>query len=368
MAIHGSLKEMNVLETLQLVGAQRRSTTLRFTRGNEAISLHLREGQLLAYSVVTGDAREPFLDALVALGHASPVDTIELRRCVKDEGQDPWTLALHIPHLQRTTCAAVYQAVLEATLDRLVLWDRGNFTMHPLGLTTQAFDPSIAIDTLLLDTMRRLDELAAWREGEFAPTAVPCLADEGARGTIEAAAPDAIARAVLRQMDGRKNIEEIVRAMPLGDHAVYQVIVEGYEQGLVRILSYREAPAAAPQPAVVQPREFTGSGVATLVVLAGVAALAAVGSTVMRERILLERHAARARDVQWAEADVERALEACRFRTGAYPGSLSDLAASGVPLPRDAARSWSYQSHGERYALDPVLPGNQPPPGDAQDR
>jgi hypothetical protein len=244
--------------------------------------------------------------------------------------------------------------VLEAVLDDLVLWDRGTFTMHPLGLTTQAFDPPIAIDTLLLDTMRRLDELAAWREGEFAPEAVPCLVDEGARSAIEAPAGDPIARAVLRQVDGRKSIEEIVRAIPLGAYAVYQVIADSYEQGQLQILTYRGGrPAAAPPPVAIPSRVRTTSVAASAILFASLACLAILSAVVLRERILEDRASSRAAAVLWAEADVERALEAYRYGHGAYPASLGDVTKSGIPLPRDAESHWAYRSEGSTFTLAP---------------
>ena len=64
MPIQGSLRDLSVIETLQLVGSQRKTVSLRFATEEEEVVLHVREGLLTSIRATRADHREPFIDAL----------------------------------------------------------------------------------------------------------------------------------------------------------------------------------------------------------------------------------------------------------------------------------------------------------------
>jgi hypothetical protein len=342
MPIQGSLRDLSVIETLQLVGNQRKTVSLRLATEEDEVVLHFREGLLTSIRAIQGGRREPFLDALVALGHISPSEALPLSAQVWEEGRDPWIVACEVPHLERGTCERVFLGVTEALLDRILLWDRGHFAMLPPASAEAVFRPGLAMDNILLDAMRRLDELAAWKQGDFPASAIPFLASGGDL----VVSSDPLRRAVLRQVDGRRSIREIVEATRLGEHETYATIADGVQGGSIHLLS--RPVAAAPQAPT---REILRRSPA-LAVLLLILLLVATSSWVDK-RLSIDQgpwHEARAR---WEEIDLRRLIEVHRYRTGSYPRELGGMERSGVDIPRSMTERWFYQMDGASYRLIP---------------
>jgi hypothetical protein len=340
MPMQGSLRDLSVIETLQLVGSQRKTVSLRFATEEEEVVLHFREGLLRSIRATQGSRREPFIDALVALGHISPSDALPLSAQVWEEGRDPWIVVREVPHLERETCERVFLGVTEALLDRILLWDRGHFSMLPPAPAEPVFKPGLAMDNILLDAMRRLDELAAWKQGEFPPSAIPFLASGGEL----VVSSDPLRRAVLRQVDGRRSIREIVEATRLGEHETYSTIADGVQAGSIQILS-RPVAAAPHAPTREILRRSPALAVLLLILL-----LVATSSWVDK-RLSIDQgpwHEARAR---WEEIDLRRLIEVHRYRTGSYPKDLGEVERSGIDIPRSTAQRWFYQLDGATYRL-----------------
>jgi hypothetical protein len=342
MPVQGSLRDLSVIETLQLVGNQRKSVSVRFSADAEVVVLNFHEGLLTSARVTQGTRREPFIDALIVLGHISPSDALPLSAAVLEQGRDPWVVAQEVPHLDRETCERVFLGVTEAILDRILLWDRGHFSMLPASPSAAVFTPGLSIDNLLLDAMRRLDEVAAWKHGDFPPSAIPFISAEG----DVVVSSDPIRRAVLRQIDGRRTIQQIAEATRLGEYETYQTIAEGVQGGSIQILN-RPMPAAAPSPAREILRRSPALAVLLLILL-----LVATSSWVGR-RLSIDQgpwHEARTR---WEEIDLRRLIEVHRYRTGSYPKSLAAMESAGLEIKRSTEERWFYQPDGDAYRLIP---------------
>jgi hypothetical protein len=346
MPIQGSLQDMSVLEAVQLVGTQRKSTTLVLESKQDEVHLHFREGLLVSSHRKGGGQGEPFLDAMVALGHLSPSEAMSISQQIVDHGRDLWRVALEMEHLTRETCEQVYRQATEATLDRVLLWEEGHFALLPTAQIEYVFDPGISVDSLLLDAMRRIDELASWKQGQLAPEVVPCL--EGLEENYVSSDP--IRRAVLRQVDGRRTLAEIVEATRLGEYEIYSAISEGAEAGWVQLL----------RP--TQPREMTAPPVPVvlrrvpaMMILVGFLAVAVVsiwfGQTGKREtRGWSESRA------QWEELDLRRQIEVHRFRHGSYPANLDVLEPFSGQKPASWTLRWRYKSDDRAYTLTQKTP------------
>ena len=90
--------------------------------------------------------------------------------------------------------------------------------------------PDLALSTqnLLLEGIRRMDELAYFREKIPTPAAIPCLRD----GAPQTPPPEEHPRIVLALCDGMRSADDIARDSKLGEfdatHALYQLIQSGY--------------------------------------------------------------------------------------------------------------------------------------------
>src|SRR5262249_493277 len=90
--------------------------------------------------------------------------------------------------------------------------------------------PDLALSTqnLLLEGIRRMDELAYFREKIPSPSAIPCIRS----GAPQAQPPEEHPRIVLALCDGMRSADDIARESKLGEfdatHALYQLIQSGY--------------------------------------------------------------------------------------------------------------------------------------------
>jgi len=358
MPVQGSLRDLSALEVVQLIGAQRKTVALKIESDDSSVFFHFRDGLLVAAHPRKPRSGVAFVETLVGLGHIAPADGIRLVETSRSEERDLWTLALEIAHLDRETLETVYLRALEAQLDRVLLWEQGKFSMLPPGGVDELIRPGIPVDMLLVDAMRRLDELAAWKQGDLPPRAVPTL-----HGPDEwHSSPDPLRRAVARQIDGRRTIAEVAAATRLGEHDVYETIAAGVEGGWIQILAPAAVTEASPRfetvDAVEPPSgDWRASSHRPVVRKSPVAVVLAIlltlglGSSWASRRISTDRSAWDSARVQWEEVDLQRLIEVWRYRHGAYPSSLSSLAEDRLPLSDGAEGRWEYRIDGTSYTL-----------------
>lgn len=342
MAIQGSLQEMSVLEVIQLIGTQRKSATLRITGPDDEVHLHFREGLLVASHTPGGGESEPFLDTLVALSHLSPAEAIGIREQVIHGGRDLWKAVRAVPHLSEETCRDVYHQATAATIDRVLLWEKGHFSVLPRSAVEPGLHPGESVDTILLDAMRRLDEVASLKQGNLPPTSVPCL-----NGPEElCVSSDPLRRAILRQIDGRRTVQQIVEATRLGEYEIYATLAKEREEGWIQTLAPRrtEVPAAAPSREILS-RWPAVAALATILALG-------VGSAWIGQRLQPDRRAWVQSATRWEEHDLRRMLEVYRLRNGAYPDRLARLQDEGLPVEPHPEKRWTYRTVEDAYRLE----------------
>jgi hypothetical protein len=343
MPVQGSLRELPALEVLQLIGSQRKTVTLRIEAEDLEIGLHFEDGLLRAAHRRHAAAGEPYLETLIGLGHISPHDAMQLAEQVRESGRDLWTVSLEIPRLERETCEQAYRRAAEALIDRLLLCDRGHFALLPLEPVESVFAPGLSVEEVLIDAMRRLDEMASWKQGALPEGTVPCLT----RSEELVVTSDPLRRALVRQMDGRRTIAQIVEATRLGEHEIYQAIADGIEQGWIQILEGL-TPVDAPPTSARETLRRSPALVALLILLA-----VAIGSSWVGRRLRTDQTAWRETRTQWEETDLRRLIEVYRYRNGAYPADLASLETAGLPVPAGSAERWAYAPQEAAYRLVP---------------
>ncbi len=350
MSVQGNLKEMGVLEILQLIGAQRKSATLRVESPEQEVEFHFREGLLIACHHAAAAETEPFIDALVGLGHLSPAEAIRLTDEARRGRREIWLAALEEPQLDHELCEKIYVRSLEGVLDRALLWDRGNFILLPLAPVTEAIAPGLPVESILIDAMRRLDELADMKQRRLPPRSVPCLTG----GEASVVSTDPLRRAVSRQIDGRRRIEEIVVATRLGEHEVYETLLKGVDDGWIQILDpTHPAPVEIPATRRIL-RPMLAAPLLVLLLAIGASSAWVDGRTSSGRSPWTEAGA------RWEECDLRAMIEVYRHRVGSYPSSIGDLPRVGIPVQKDATRRWQYRREGDAYRL--TRPSAQPQP------
>ena len=227
-------------------------------------------------------------------------------------------------------------------IDRLLLWDRGHFVLLPPEPVEPVFSPGLSVEEILIDAMRRLDELAAWKQGSLPEDSVPCLAGDEELFISS----DPLRRAIVRQIDGRRSIAQIVEATRLGVHEVFQAIADGKDNGWIQILDGSVKDVPPPQVGRETLRRSPAM-VALLTVLA-----IGIGSSWVGRTLQTDQTAWHETRTRWEEVDLRRMIEVYRYRHGSYPADLAELT-EGLPLSGEALDRWAYAPQEMGYRLVP---------------
>ncbi|MBK8230484.1 MAG: DUF4388 domain-containing protein [Candidatus Eisenbacteria bacterium] len=367
MALQGSLSEFSVLETLQLIGLQKKTGRLEVTSGRIRQCLHFRDGLLIGCEATRPNDRDPFLAALAGLGQLGSEDERRYRASTS-ESPDLWSRLMESIPLEQETLEETRQLAMQATLDQVLLWNRGHFHFDadspvPIGFA------GWNTEQVLLESMRRLDEAADLKAGEFGLASV-ATALPGAQIDLESGPDDAVAasleRAFLARLDGRRTLGDLVKALGVAEYDVLNVARVLRSQRRIR-LEVRGRAADGTQLLLEQPLRLRHPLLYVGAVMLA-AMLLATGLVVHRATALVT--ASEAGAPQRADYDEGRdlrlALEVYQLRHGAYPARLDALVEAGLwttPLPSSAA-SYRPSDEGRGYLWDPPLgsaPGTDQP-------
>jgi hypothetical protein len=361
VALSGNLSEFSVLETLQVIGLQQKTGTLQILSGGRRHGLHFRDGALIGCQPTDPKDPDPFLDALVGLGQCGKDEERRIRMLAADRGTDLWRQIANSCKLEPETLEQTRALVLQGVLDRVLLWNKGHFEFEA-GPVPPASGPPWNVEQAMLESMRRLDEAADLKSGDFplsataVPLEEPADVEEPADGSsAEDAPPPAVARAVLSRLDGKRSLGQLAERIGIAEYDILTTVRFLRDHGKARIVS--KGTGARPKQLLLdQPRRLRDPARAlflgvTFVVLsfagfqvhritAGV-----TGPRIHEAREQLERVR--------LEDSVLQALEVFRCRNGRYPSRLDDLVGSGIwPSSRStslAGLSYEPVEHGAAY-------------------
>lgn len=351
MSLHGNLRDFSVLETLQVIGLQKKSGVLEIESGKDRCALHFTEGCVVGCAPLAPSDPDPFVRTLCGLGLCELADA---QRLVQDASELAQVVADRCG-LDGETLRAIRTLALHATLERALLWHRGEFRFSADVVRPGATGDSV--DQILLEAMRRLDEAADWKATGCSLDAIPRLHDAGSAFMSKAEDPSdrLLERALLRHVDGRCSLRQIADLLGVSEWNILRAAQALQTADRIRISSARR-PAEPQQLLLVQPRA-TRRGAAVVLILVLTLGCGALGlfagqvtATFTRPR---QAEAARQRRAFDDERAIRTALELYRMRAGEYPSDLMVLAESGLWPRRDRAplRAARYAGGGLDYRL-----------------
>lgn len=350
MALNGSLSDFSVLETLQLVGLQKKTGSLFVESGRHRLALHFRDGFLLGCQARRAGDHDPFFQTLTGLGLLSEEEARRVRAAALEADADPWAEVQKFTPLSEETLRETRRLAQQGALDRILLWNRGKFAWSSAN-PPYSSEAAGNTEQTLLESMRRLDEAADLRGGDFPPHAVPIRLGHADPETVLAGEEDSfptLTRAVLRRIDGKRNLSDLVKQLGVAEYDVLTCVRALRLAREIRI-DLKAKTHDSSQILIEQPARLERP---TLVACACLIALA-LGSVGFGMHALTERWSGRlARALEQERSQYETlnaaraAVEAHRARTGSYPASLDAMLASGVWPSKRAAELQDF-----RYAL-----------------
>ena len=266
MAIRGSLNEFSVPELMQLLALQQKTGVLTFLhpKGQTHI-LYFWRGRVLAAADRRRTGRHEFLSH-VYQNQLLSVDQVEsVENITQSTGQDVFTVLLASGTIGRDRLTEEMRRYTQRVSDELVSWNIGSYDFSPCDdklLPAHGLPLHMNPEELVLESMRRADELATMKESMFAPDLT--------LARVEDAPPGPLPREctiVLRLLNQPRTILELCQLSPLGDFLTYEAISELLGRQRIMIIDSSEARRLGGTQKLVETFSFAAfAGILTLLV------------------------------------------------------------------------------------------------------
>jgi hypothetical protein len=264
MALEGTFRDFHIADIIQLIGLHQKTGLLTLETAEEALQVFLRDGE-----VVGVRAERPPLEAkvaapLVARGILSPAKLEEALAQQRDSPKPLGTLlaaANAVPHGDWSKALA---AELETRLYRPFRWTDGKYRF----VAQDAVDPGegavspIRVDSLLMEGMRRADEWPQVLQDVPSPKLVFKVGGRQGKANPREIAPTDVA--MLKLVDGKRTVEELVALSGLGEFEAYSGLANLVRANAVTAVGPvlpESADAAAARPRLRPPIRRTAAAV-----------------------------------------------------------------------------------------------------------
>ncbi len=247
MAIRGSLSEFSVAEILQLLALQQKSGVLALTDGEERTQvLFFEHGRVMAAADRRQDGRHTFLAYLMKNSLLAQDQLESVEDICRATGHDLFTVMVSSGVVGRDRMLDEMRRYTQRIIDDVVEWRNGTyeFSGDEKSLPVQGISLKLNPEELLLESMRRNDELATLKESMLAPDLVLAVVEDADMQPLPRDCTVA-----LGLVDGRRTIEEICGISPLGEYMTYDAISELLSRQQIMIVEPDESERFAPPPA-----------------------------------------------------------------------------------------------------------------------
>jgi len=384
MALEGTIKDFGLADILQLIGLQRKTGFLTLDGGSDKVTVKFLDGAVVGADTSERNLEDLLGSVLVRTGRITDAQLHEALRIQKGTLQRLGYILVKQNFISGDDLEEALRIQVTQIVYRLFRWRAGKYqfaAMDHMEYDNEHFRP-LSAETILMEGARMIDEWPILERRIKSPTVifkqtkagaaldVPVASlldadiDFGFQDTPESAdhakgeiriSPDE--RDVLRLVDGRSSVQEIVDVSAQAEFDVYRLLFELLNRNLIEEVVLAPVVGLASAEVV---RSRWGSAVLQTIVLA----LALLGASSLRmnplspwrlldrshETEILQTYASRNRLER-----VEQALQAYYLDRGAMPESLGALSQAGFLSPSDAVDPWgrpySYKLDASAYEI-----------------
>jgi hypothetical protein len=391
MALQGTLKDFGLADILQLIGIQRKTGILSLDNGQERVSIKFEEGQVVGADSSSRNLEDLLGSVLVRTGRITESQLAEALRTQRQTLQRLGYILLKSGAITEDVLRDALRIQVAQMIYRLFRWKDGRYDFVPadrVDYDRDHFQP-ISAETILMEGARMVDE---WPIIErrirspqivFRKTAAGAAVERPVASLVEAHVDFGFAgerseseegirlspeeREVLRMVDGRATVQDLVDRSALGEFDVYRALHELLNRNLIE-----EAPLPAAAGARAAAKAWPARGhlaagatfAAALLALLTLEANPAAPWTASRGAAgvdPLKQYAHRAR--------LERIGQAVRvfyFDLALLPDRLETLARTGYLAPSDLVDPWGrpyhYETDSTGYRIAGLGPDGTPTP------
>ncbi len=353
MALQGNLDDFSLPEILQLIAVQQKSGVLKLSAGSDVAVIFFDGGRVVSTRDRRRSARDPLKAFLTQTGHISEAQLKQIETIEAESRRELTDVLLSGNYLTSEQLALAIQDQIQDTMHQLLTWKQGTYHFSGDARTVPKFAANVRLNTegLLMESMRRLDEIVRYKQVLSSPAMV--LRPKAlAVPPKEMTGPE---QRALPLVDGLRPLRDIVAQSKLVEFEAYEALHHLLELGVVEI-SLGAAPAKVTpilkEEAVGPPKRSMAIPVAIAMLALSFGIGRYVTPVLYSEA---ERAVRRAPEHALTLDESQRlslALEVYRSIRGSYPTELGALAREGF-LPRATVASFSrryaYESDGTTY-------------------
>ena len=361
MALQGNLDDFSLPEILQLIAVQQKSGVLKLTAGDDVAVVFFEAGKIVSTRDRRRNARDPLKPFLVRTGHLSEAQLKQIETIEAESRRELTDILVSGNYLSNDELTTAVENQIQDTLHQLLTWKTGSYHFSGDARTVPKFAVNVRLNTeaLLMESMRRIDEFARYRETFTSPAMV--LRPKALATPPKEMSPQE--QRVLPLVDGLRPLRDVVSQSKIVEFEAYEALHHLYDLGVIEV-SLGVAPAKVtpllPQ-AKTPPAARPNGALAWAVALLAIAASVAIGTWVtpgllrQAERAGTAPGPAHPPEIALVDeaARVSLALETYRRVRGEYPPDLETLGTQGFLPPKAAhraAESYHYQSDGVTYS------------------
>lgn len=362
MALQGNLDDFSLPEILQLIAVQQKSGVLKLTAGDDVAVIFFEGGKVVSTRDRRRNAKDPLKPFLVKTGRVTEPQLRQVETIEGESRRELTDILLSGNYLTSEQLTHAVEEQIQDTLHQLLTWKTGTYHFSGDARTVPKFAVNVRLNTegLLMESMRRIDEMARYRE-ELSSTAMVLRPKALAVPPTEMTEAE---RRVLPLIDGLRPIRDIMAQSKLVDFEVYEALHHLLEQGVVEISLSAAPPKVTPMPAATGPRAPQPKGGLALAIglltLALSLGLGLYGAPALLAPVERSSKPAGTAPPEIAGVDdaarVTLALETYRTMRGRYPKELGTLARAGLISSQTlqaVASRFTYASDGGTYTRSP---------------
>ncbi len=161
MALEGNVKDFGLSEIFQLIALQKKSGMLSVT-ADETIAIYFRDGQIISTRDRRSQLRDPLKNYLANYGFLERSETERIERIQSETKMDLIDILIREKFFSEDELDVIYYDQIQETIQEILSWPKSYYkfnigTQLLQGVQSRA---SIKVEGMLMESMRRIDELA----------------------------------------------------------------------------------------------------------------------------------------------------------------------------------------------------------------
>jgi hypothetical protein len=372
MALQGTIKDFGLADIFQLIGIQRKTGLLTLENDEDTVTVTFNEGQVAWADTRLRNLEDLLGSVLVRTGRITEGQLEQALQIQKKTLQRLGYILVDSEFISEEELAEALRIQVTQIVYRLFRWREGRYNFAPkdnIDTESEHFEP-VSAETILMEGARMIDEwpiierkiksekmvFRKTEAGANIEAPVESLVEEdihidffdGAKTEKEGEgkeediriSPDE--REILRMVDGKGNVQDIVDRSALGEFDTYRLLYELLTRNLIE--EVKTTPTVTAQDTAGAMSKLVSRLIPVVFAAFALLAVATLGSNPVTPWRLGAPDSSQDRLRSYASRirleRIERVIRVFYLDTGAIPNRLELLSSNGYLAPADLLDPW----------------------------